>query len=243
MGAATTGVTFLNLAYLIEISVVLNLAYRELKFPEMHKLLDQRVREILKAAKTKEMGPGVGKYPEYDRLASLINKPEKNGNTIETTVAGVPIPDLWQYVHGRRWFFNNFIKKRWSLRIVNASVLTLLGILIFCTFAAGWWPPIEDVYAMDTLLKKLWVGLFAFLVFLTLLPVIFIRAATLCESHLFGDDAHPGMVETLRGEMFSRHEADLKELDKNARSTKLGKEKQQKKSGDTITGDEDAASA
>jgi len=59
-------ISFLSLAYLVEISVVLNLAYRELKFPNLHEKLLEEVNKVKALAKIHEV-------PEDNEELRMIN--------------------------------------------------------------------------------------------------------------------------------------------------------------------------
>lgn len=215
MSVEASGVSFLTLAYLIEIAVVMNLAYRELKFPELDNNLHERVNDILAKARQKEIPPKVKvgvyskDYGEYDDLKSLV---EKNGEGDS---------DLWgEHLQSRRNFFHKFIRNRRSLKIVNWNIVITVGVLIGCTAAAGIFPPIENVFYLDTLQKWIWVLLFLHLSIMTVLPLWFIRMATLCERHLLGVPPKGGLVQKLAKEMFSRKAQEDAELKKQAQEFK-----------------------
>lgn len=115
-------VTFLNLAYLIEISVVLNLAYRELKFAELHKRLITTINKVKK--EKKDLGDKIQNFPEYISLTKLAE--EKEG--------GDGVKKIWQHTPFIRFFFYNLIVSRKSLSIVNWSILVNVFTLLIFTF-------------------------------------------------------------------------------------------------------------
>lgn len=205
MSAESVGVSYLTLSYLIEIAVVMNLAYRELKFPELDNKLHEKVNDILSRAEQKEIHlNSEEKYKEYGELKSLV---VNNGTGDQ---------DLWgEHLQKRRWFFNKFIRNRLSLKIVNFNIVSTILILIGCTAATGVYPPIENVFLLDDAHKKIWAFLFVILVVMTVLPMVFIRMGTLCEVHLFGAGSKEGLVPKLSKRMFktkSQEEIALKKL-------------------------------
>lgn len=209
MSDASAGVGFLTLAYLIEIAVVINLAYRELKFPELHNKVFEKVNSILLKAEQMEIPQEAEKdaklNQEYLDLKSLV---EKNGENDES---------LWgEHLSHRRVFFNKYIRNRLSLRIVNKSILATIGILIGCTWAAPFVSPIVDVFSLDSAVKWVWVLLLIALTGMTVLPLWFIYMATLCEKHLLGFAPNTGVVQKIADKMFYRREQELKQLKSSA---------------------------
>lgn len=205
MSGASSGVNFLTLAYLIEVAVVLNLAYRELKFPELDNKVHEKVNDILLKAKQMEIPKASATspviYEEYDELKSLI---EKNGENDS---------ELWgEHLRFRRWFYNKLIRNRRSLTIVNINILATISILIGCTIGAGLYAPIEDVFLLDSAPKVVWVIFLIVLTGMTALPLWFIKMATLCEKHLLGVPPKTGLVQKLAKKMFQKREHELDAL-------------------------------
>lgn len=113
-----SGVGFLNLAYLVEISVVLNLAYRELKFAKLDEQLVETISSIEAEAKKAEISlPTHGGYTELQEIRSLVT-PSHDGH------------DLWESVPQRKWFYDNFIQTRVSLGVANYSIVVNVGLII-----------------------------------------------------------------------------------------------------------------
>ncbi len=214
MSGSSSGVTFLSLAYLIEIGVVMNLAYRELKFPDLDNKVHEKVNDYLSKANQMEI-PKVSPtslitYKEYNELKSLI---EKNGENDS---------ELWgEHLRIRRWFYNKFIRNRRSLKIVNANILVTIAILIGCTFATGKYAPIENVFFLDSEPKVVWFILFLVLTVMTVLPLWFVRMATLCEKHLLGVAPQTGLVQKLGKRMIEKRERELAELKTSATGFKV----------------------
>lgn len=114
------GSSFLSLAYMIEISVVLNLAYRELKFPDLHKKVEKRVNTILNNARKVDIPSKENydnTYPEFDKIKAFIEidkKKEWGEETLEN-------------------FYIEYIIERQSLHIVNWFILCNVFLLIVVT--------------------------------------------------------------------------------------------------------------
>ena len=192
-------VGYLNLAYLSEISVVLNLAYRELKFPELHKKLTDTISDIKeKALELDTTNKEV--YPEYGKLLSLTEKDDKF--------------NLWENVCIRGFFYKKFLRNRNSLKVVNFSILfNVLSLILFTFFS-------ETSFSLNEtggLHYFVFYASFTILTVMTLLPLSFIKLSTLCEFFLFDTDEHCGMVSNLKESMFNRRKELLKDENKSAK--------------------------
>lgn len=118
--------TFLSLAYLVEISVVLNLAYRELKFPDLHKKIEKNVDQIMELASNTDI-PRKGKdvYPELNQIEGFVRPIE---NHREWRISGQVMLEM---------FYKYFIVTGRSLRIVNWFILCNVSLLITLTAFTG----------------------------------------------------------------------------------------------------------
>ncbi|MEO6562954.1 MAG: hypothetical protein ABIN99_07890 [Nitrosospira sp.] len=269
------GITFLSLAYLVEVSIVLNLTYRELKIAKLHKKL-LRTRDLLKDKTYLEIPDEA--VPELKRFESLLRSSNGDG-------------DLWRNVKFRKYFFFHFIRSGQSLSIVNCSILANVAcIIIFTLFSEkpiqpGIFDPLHlwqhainpeaklnEVFTAIpglfeiivgfvivisavalkirnwTISNNIWeyilligtcilFGIINVLLFsaishfnafnvwhialgcllaMTILPLLFIRMATLCEGFLYGDEHGSGIVATL-AEIFARKERELADIRNLAR--------------------------
>lgn len=190
-------VGYLNLAYLSEISVVLNLAYRELKFPELHKKLTDTISDIKeKALELDTTNEEV--YPEYGKLLSLTEQDDKF--------------NLWENVCVRGFFYKKFLRNRNSLKVVNFSILfNVLSLILFTFFS-------ETSFSLNEpgLHSIVFYVSFSILTIMTLLPLSFIKLSTLCEFFLFDTDDHRGKVSELKEDMFNRRKGLLKDENRMA---------------------------
>lgn len=83
-------ISLLKLAYLIEISVVLNLTYREIKYSQTGKKLLVELERVMKELKKKEIDrKSEDVYPEYDKLQKIYHGKNK---------------DAWQHSNYNRKF-------------------------------------------------------------------------------------------------------------------------------------------
>lgn len=199
--------SFLNLAYLIEISVVLNVAYREFKFQDLHEKLNVDVSKIVARAEEQELHLKPEMYPEYGELKSLLDK-DASGTD-----------GLW--AHNQSWgrFFYKNIRGRRSYRRVNANVLICIIILIFSTlFSYVQVPPFIEHPGSD-ILPILWLTIFLVLVATIVMPIRYIHLATKCQSFLF---SYPnGQVPKLEQKMFARAESEISKDNATARKFKV----------------------
>ena len=176
----------------------MNLAYRELKFPELANKLHEIVVPILALADQREIPKNTKTYIEYDNLRSLI---EHNGEGDS---------ELWgKHLRLRRWFFQKFIRDRKSLLIVNGSIIFSILAIIGCTVGTVLAYPLNNVFSPSTPAGWIWLIIFSLSVTITIVPAWFIKMGTLCETHLFGDDLKGGLVQKLANSMFEKkNEAD-----------------------------------
>ncbi|MEP6878808.1 MAG: hypothetical protein ABI865_08145 [Nitrosospira sp.] len=277
-----SGVGFLNLAYLVEISVVLNLAYRELKFAKLDEQLVEMIASIEAEAKKAEIfDPLHGGYIELQEIRSL-KTPSHDGR------------NLWENVPYRKWFYDNFIQTRTSLGVANYSILVNVGLIILFSILSqisvtlGGCDPISFFQTSTSLVCKvpvafmnivgavtggfivltivalgmctwpvfikilawgmfisvnfslfalavyyeesnlyytyLWLVSLGTLVTLCILPLIFIKMASLCQVFLFGgDNQNRGVVHDWTARMFQQKQIEVRSRQAGAIALKLAK--------------------
>jgi len=207
-------VNFLTLAYLLEFALVLNLTYRELKFPELYDQLKDKVEEIyLKHTKKitlKEMGKrDLDLIDEVHLLHQLLN-PEQKIDTDKQPY------DVWSKHPKEKVFFQNYIKKRCSLTFVNWHIIISLSIVTICTILSNnaylHWieeilsPNITNPVAKFVISKQfVWHFFFIFSIYLCIVPLIFIRRGTACEIFFYGTDKKSGIVQTLESNIIKKY--------------------------------------
>jgi len=209
---AGVGINFLNLAYLIEIAVVLNLTYRELKFPGLYDELKKRIEGMHENCKDIEAESDADTekvFPEiiYLRRLLLYKVPsqEKSFSIYK---------DPWDGYWMRKFFFKFFIKKRYSLSVVNFSILISVAILVFCTLFSflSFNVLLEGVFssldaATITLIAQVcWYVIFIVSVGLCVIPLFFIRLGTLCERLFYGSDGVSGVTKEIKAAIDDRIE-------------------------------------
>ncbi|MGB0722431.1 MAG: hypothetical protein ACPGU7_08550 [Gammaproteobacteria bacterium] len=186
------GVSFFNLAYLVEISVVMNLAYRELKFANIHNRMSTEIANALAWARTNEaVNPKI--YPEYQVLEALENEPDSKEERDEFWAEFWAAAPIWT-----RWFFETYIWTKKGTYIVNANIVTSICILLLITVLNIWNPALDIVANPGAWQSVTWIGMALVLTVMTIAPLVFIRLATQVERHALGDGPKvEGKIEKL----------------------------------------------
>ena len=200
-------VDFFKLAYLIEIAIVINLAFRELKFHQLDEKLKKEVGLIL----SQYSGDEITATVPYRKLKSLIDC------SVDKDIKdSVEIDSVWknQFL---KYFYNFFIRARSALTIVNISIVLCITLLILITSTYKF--DTVSIFIFDTdsklatfeieSIKDIWTNLFYFFSAMCLLPLLFIRLTTQCEVFLFGIPSGKkfGKVEQLKFELEELHTA------------------------------------
>jgi len=203
-GASEGAVNFLNLAYMLEFSLVLNLTYRELKFPELYDVLKEKVESIYQKYTTKSSlneldDKELDLHPELLELQSLLNpKDVKKGGDED-------VEDKWEHKKKEKIFFKQFIKNRCSLSFVNFNIFASLLVLILCTILSNGYgmQVFKNLFCFEINLwgenrainlQIYWYIIFVFCLYLCLLPLVFIKLETSCEFFFYGKDGKNGVV-------------------------------------------------
>jgi len=217
-------VSFIKLAYLIEIAVVLNLAYRELKFHQLDERLRDEVNKTLKDSSTQELTES----PPYKKLASLIT-PKIDDEIKDSS----KIEDVWVDRPTLKKFYTRYIRDRRALKIVNIFIVVCLSFLLLITasYAPYSFSITSDQHLNQHLLEFAWMFSFIILSFICICPLFFIWATTRCEEFLFGCPLHNkkgnnrvGKIVSLTGEinnLITSHKMMLDNADKQAQEIKI----------------------
>lgn len=158
---------FFKLAYLIEIAVVINLAFREIKF---HKLDRELKKAVYKTLNRYVLNEAIKETAEYKQLQSLVDcsadKEINNSSKIKSVWSGRPV---------LKFFFNTFLRSRWALKIVNFFICTTISFLVLITASHYYKFHDEELLCFLNQYKfLLWEVLFCFLVMACAVPGIFI---------------------------------------------------------------------
>jgi len=182
---------FFKLAYIIEISVVLNLAFREIKYHNLVEDLNDEIAKIQQSITDKELTKSI----YYRQLASLVNR--KLAEEIKNSDY---IKDAWNGHQLLEIFFERFLRGGWALKIVNALLIIIILLLMIIT--ASNYYSFRDIgidLNIENYRGTLWSFLYFFLVFSCIVPGAFMIATTQCHRFLFGsfknDDS--GKIEKL----------------------------------------------
>ncbi len=184
---------FFKLAYLIEIAIVINLAFRELKFHQ----LSEKVREEIKRITYESSSTEATNGPHFLMLKSLIDC------QAETKIKeSNDIRPMW---YGRNFigaFFKIFIRSQRALRITNVTIVSCIILLILITSFYSW-PPALEVVMLSNIIRiwehEIFIFLAMILSVMCLLPLVFIYLTTKCEIYLFGSaiEETPGQIKSL----------------------------------------------
>lgn len=162
--------TPLSLAYLIEISFVINLAYHELNTFKLRDSISEESKSILNPYKKMWDGNETLVQPEWGYLKSL-----SKGNN----------KDSWEHKK-RRFFYHHLIYSGLDRRLVRYLLCMDIVILLVCTLLAD--VSIGSIFGAEPLTWSAifwWVG-FALLGASILIPGIFMLIARNCKQYIFG---------------------------------------------------------
>lgn len=194
-------INLIHLAYLIEISIVFNLAFREIKFVQTGDKLFKKIKEIKDDHKKKEVD--VNPFYEDDRnlLYNIFDGDKES----------------WQRHNILRNFYR-FLKSGRSIHVVTILIIYDLFLLGFLTFI--------DNYDYLTLYHSIiWKVSYWTLIFSLLLPLYFTLMATKCYNYLFGINfKNDGRVEQLERRINNDHIRLRAELEKEAITFKVDSE-------------------
>ena len=191
--------TPLSLAYLVEISLLVNFAYLEIKYVKIKKIIDQ-------ARSDSEL--------VLDFTTGISNKEvSMNSNTeVDSDEASDAVNSLRNLSEGKgkaTWENHNWLRRYYHALISGAIHRTAKGfilcsILILCiiTFTADMkiakpWGGDYDHYTV--LFGWLWVSAYLFLVIVVFVPLVLLFLDHRCSTYLVGD----GLKQTGRVQTFT----------------------------------------
>lgn len=210
-------VDFFKLAYLIEIAVVINLAFREIKF---HKLDRELKKVVYKTLSKKEylLNEAIKKTAEYKQLQSLVDC-----SVDEEIGKSKTIKSVWSGRPGLKFFFNNFLRSRWALKIVNFFICAIIAFLVLIT-AFHYYKPhkIELIRSLIQYKELLWEVLFWFLVVACAVPGIFIALTAKTRKFFFVErdtENNKGLLGRLVNDLHNSSILQQKENQKTLDST------------------------
>jgi hypothetical protein len=181
-----SGSSFLNLAYMIELSVVFSLAFRELKFGELHDEVDKTVRSLISEVNSTYAGLLTEEHKdviqEYKILTNLIDTKIKNNNNHDISLWQNEMLGDFESLIIRSFYFN-FIKNKFSLRFVKYSIV--INIIMVCIFTFDSRYNIQLPHELE---DKVWWGCFSVLFVITAMPIWFIQMASCCKITLLGEN-------------------------------------------------------
>lgn len=189
---------YLDLAYLIEISIVFNLAYREIKHGTVLEKMKQ-IRE--KMLRDKELQERIKEIKEdnslgsdtvessYMKLTAII---ECDGNKSEDCLnTNSKLCEAWSHNESYCSYFVNIILTGKGLFRTNASIVVALLVLVFATI----FPHINISFYII-----IWWALFVALIITILIPIYLLYMSEKVGKILIGKNGQKGLIEKLEGE-------------------------------------------
>lgn len=187
------GSPLLSLAYLIEISVVLNLAYREIKYVQTGERLLKELASVEKELKKKEIDRNPNLYnPEFKFLKNIFSGKDK---------------EAWQGHDLIRRFYRIFLLSGSSQKIVTALILYNIAFLTFITL-------IDHIVLSGLLTNYIWIWGYITLIISILTPLSFMWLGSKCYRYLFGTNQGKGRVRVLEKNICTRYKEWQKEQKK-----------------------------
>jgi len=197
---------YLDLAYLIEISVVFNLAYREIKhgfvLEKMKKIREEILKDEELQARIKEIkeDTSIGSdvvASDYNKLTAII---ECNSNPKDCSNTNKDLYEAWD--HNKRYckYFVKTILTGRGLFQVNTSIIVALTILLFATI----FPHIDIGFH-----PLIWWSLFAILCMTIIVPIRLLYMSEKTGNMLIGKNGQKGLIEKLEEEFNSHYNKHL----------------------------------
>jgi hypothetical protein len=189
---------YLDLAYLIEISVVFNLAYREIKHGNVLEKMkrirenmfqDKELQERIKEIKKDDSLSGESVNESYKKLVSIIECDSDKFKDCEDEKSD--LFKSWNHDKKSCKYFLNVILTGKGLFRVNASIVVSLSILFFATI----FPHIGMAFNTDV-----WWVLFVVLAITIFIPVRLLWMSEKIGGILIGNNGDKGLIEDLKEE-------------------------------------------
>jgi hypothetical protein len=194
---------YLDLAYLIEISVVFNLAYREIKHGNVLEKMksvrenifqDKELQERMERIKDDDSLSGKSVNDSYKKLVSIIECDIDKFKDCEDEKSN--LCKAWNYKKKSCKYFLNIILIGKGLFRVNVSITTSLLILFFATIF-----PHIDIAFYD----EVWWALFAILIITIFIPIYLLYMSEKIGNILIGSNVNKGLIEELKAEFNTRY--------------------------------------
>jgi hypothetical protein len=198
--------SLIHLAYLIEISIVLNLTYREIKYVQTGEKLLREIAEIEAEFQRNEIDINSDIHPESKFLKSIFEGVDR---------------EAWQGHNRLRKFYKNFLKKGQSKKVVTALIICDLFLLVAFSLI--------DRYDFFQLNQNaiIWNCGYIFLISSLIIPLYFTYRAICCYEYLFGRPGDPdyysivGRINCLKWRILTRYEAIQDKTKKEAETFKV----------------------
>lgn len=200
---------YLDLAYLIEISVVFNLAYREIKHGNVlekmknmreNMLRDKELQERIKTIEKDDSLGGKSVYSSYKKLISII---ECNSDKLENCKNKKSnLYKAWEHNIKNCKYFVKIILTGKGLFRVNASIVVFLFILFFATIFS---------HIGISFNIYIWWALFFMLAITIFIPIRLLYMSEKIDNILIGSNGQKGLIETLEEEFNTKYNKYLAE--------------------------------
>jgi hypothetical protein len=194
---------YLDLAYLIEISVVFNLAYREIKHGNVLEKMknvrenifqDKELQERMEGIKDDDSLSGKSVNDSYKKLVSIIECDIDKFKDCEDEKSN--LCKAWNHNKKNCKHFVNIILTGEGLLRVNLSIIVSLFILFFATI----FPHTGIVFNTG-----FWWALFAILVGTIFVPIYLLYMSEKIGNILMGSNGSKGLIEDLKAEFNTRY--------------------------------------
>lgn len=203
---------YLNLAYLVEISVVFNFAYREIKhgtvLEKMKKIREKMFRDkefqerIEEIKKDNSLGSDTVES-SYEKLIAIIDTKHNDSKSKDCKNTDSKLCQAWNHDKSNCKHFVNVILTGKGLLNVNISISIVLIILLFATI----FPHIN----MDFNIYIWWI-LFAILVITIVIPIYLLYMSEKVGNALIGKNGQEeGLIEKLEKEFNASYDQYLAE--------------------------------
>ena len=176
--------------YIIEISFLLNIAYRELKSPRWKEEFSNRYSAYFdKFVSTVSVNENILKNEE-------IYQPEGRQFLEGLEKGGI---EAWEHKFFISLYYRNFICKEWSKKITGGVILIIIAIVGILYF-----------YSDNESIKNIF---FVCLLFFSVIPLIFSFFDSRCYRYLFGDNQRIAvLIKAITRKRKSVMDADVSEL-------------------------------
>ncbi len=182
---------FFKLAYLIEIAIVLNLAFRELKLHNLNKKVNEEIKKLQIEYVANELS-----------IHYIILQSVNDEETAKKIKESEHIKEFWENKESLETFYNEKIRNGKALFLTNIYMILCIAILFFITLFSSW-PSDFELESFrsfnDEWARYIFFSLLALLAIVCFLPIRYICLTNECEKFLFGDERenNPGKIKRL----------------------------------------------